>query len=215
MPITITRIEPQKRKNNRYSLFAGAEFIISVNDKTLLEFGIHTGQKLSEEIIVKIKKKESYYLLYEQALRYLARRAHAKYELGKKLTQKGFDKNSINKILGELEKKKYLNDSDFARIFTLDEIRLRKSGPLRIQQKLIQKGIHTEIIQECLRTLYPEDLQEQNAQYFAEKKLNIMQNALPAEKQKKLAAFLKGKGYAWQISTRVIKKFTGDITDEA
>jgi regulatory protein len=153
--------------------------------------------------------------LYEQALRYLARRAHAKYELGKKLTQKGFDKNSINKILGELEKKKYLNDSDFARIFTLDEIRLRKSGPLRIQQKLIQKGIHTEIIQECLRTLYPEDLQEQNAQYFAEKKLNIMQNALPAEKQKKLAAFLKGKGYAWQISTRVIKKFTGDITDEA
>jgi hypothetical protein len=87
MPITITRIEPQKRKNNRYSLFAGAEFIISVNDKTLLEFGIHTGQKLSEEIIVKIKKKESYYLLYEQALRYLARRAHAKYELGKKLTQ--------------------------------------------------------------------------------------------------------------------------------
>jgi len=214
MSITITRIESQKRRKNRYSIFSGDQFITGVSDQTLLEFNLHTGKKLTEKKLDKINEREDYLRLREQALRYLARRAHSKREMKTKLSQKGFDSYKIIQIIAELEQKKYLDDAHFARVFIQDEIRLKKTGPLRIRQKLREKGIDKELAEQLLHLLYPEDLQTIHAAELAQKKVKNLTAQPVAKKQTQLANYLKNKGYTWHITGHIIQQLTGELSDE-
>jgi regulatory protein len=214
MSLTITRIEPQKRKKNRYSIFASDQFITGVSDQTLLDFNLHLGEKLTQKKLDKINERETYLHLREQAMRFLARRAHSKREMWLKLYNKGFDKPRINQIIEELEKKKYLDDNHFAQMFIQDEIQLKKTGPLRIRQKLREKGVENEITEELLKELYPEELQTKHVAELAQKKLKTLKEKPAARIQKQLASYLINKGYTWQITGPVLRQLTGELSDE-
>jgi regulatory protein len=214
MSIIITLIEPQKRRKNRYSIYAGDEFITGISDQTLLEFNLHTGQKLTQEKLIKINNREEHLRLREYAFRYLARRAHSTYEMRLKLSRKGFDKNNINQVIHELIEKKYLDDEHFARVYIQDEIRLKKTGPLRIRQKLREKGIDNEIACNVIDSSYPEKLQSDNALQLAEKKIKNIKDQPAAKIKAQLASYLKNKGYNWQITTPILQQIIGDLPDE-
>ena len=114
MPITITKIERQKKNKQRYSLYSEDKFLIGVSEETLLEFNLVTGKSLSNEDAIKIEQKEKFVAIREQAWRFLTRRMHSVKELRDKLINKGFEKDIIDPILDELKIKKYLDDNSFA-----------------------------------------------------------------------------------------------------
>jgi len=101
MSVLITRIEPQKNKKNRYSLYSDKQFVLGISDESLLAFKVHTGIELSDETIKQIEEKEYLIAIKEQAMRYLARRPHGCEELRKKLSKKGYNANFINRIIHE------------------------------------------------------------------------------------------------------------------
>lgn len=206
MPITITKIENQKKNKKRYSLFSGDTFIIGVSEETLLEFNIFSGQSLSEEAIEQIKQKENYVALRDQAWRFLARRMHSENELEIKLIRKGYEKNDIKKIIHELRDKKYLNDEIFARQLISDEIDLKRNGPLLIKNKLLKKGIQMSLLTSLLDESYPEELQYGNCVYQAKKKLKILKNKDETSIKNRLGTFLTQKGFNWDIINRVISE---------
>jgi len=141
MPITINRIEKQKNKKNRYSLFSQKEFILGISEEVLIKFNLRAGQKLSKQNIEKIKENELYVTLRDQAFRFLARRPHSRRELKEKLLRKGYSSEATLSVLRELQEKKYINDTEFAKLLIKDEIRLKKNGPILIKNKLLLKGI--------------------------------------------------------------------------
>jgi regulatory protein len=215
MPLIITRIEPQKKKKNRFSLYSGHNFIIGVADRTLLDFDLHCGLELTDEILEKIKKKEYTYSLREQAFRFLARRPHSSGELRTKLIEKGFKRDSISELIAQLKEKNYLNDNDFTRLYIQDELRLKKSGPLIIKHKLRRKGIDQQIIEDFMAELYPEEIQFKNCTLLAQKKLNSL-NVLSTDNIKnRLATFLKQKGFSWETIKPVIIQVIQQDEDEA
>ncbi len=84
-------------------------------------------------------------LIRTKALYLLARRDHAKSELFRKLSLKGFPSAAIRTVLDELENENLLNEERFIASF----IRFRSSkgyGPLKICAELAKHGIdHTRI----------------------------------------------------------------------
>jgi len=197
MPVHITKITPQKKRKDRYALFQDETFLIGISQETLLKYGLHVGSSLSEGEFNQLKKAERMVSLREQALRYLSRRAHGAKELKDKLKQKGFASASIEAVIGDLKEKGYLDDSEFARMYLREELRLKKSGPLLVKNKLLVKGISREMIEEVLAQEYDVVLQHENCHALAVKKLKTLQ-VLPEQKQKeKLAAYLKQKGFTW------------------
>ena len=204
MPFTITRIEPQKNKKNRYSLYSDDAFIIGVADETLLTFNIHCGSELSEKILQKIKKKEFTLALRDQAFRFLARRPHSCAELQTKMIKKGFEKVLITQLIEELIIKKYLDDHEYTRLFIQDELKLKKSGPLIIRHKLLSKGIDRDIINDFMQDIYSEELQLQNCAYLAKKKIATLHNTPNDKKRDLLAIYLRRKGFTWETVKEVV-----------
>jgi regulatory protein len=72
-------------------------------------------------------------------LRLLARRAHSRVELVRKLTRRGYDSARITAALSRLEQLGYLDDQSFARSF----VRRRGSvrGPRALSAELAARGV--------------------------------------------------------------------------
>ena len=214
MTITITRIEPQKKNKNRFSLFSADKFLTGISGETMLHYNLHSGDTISAEILEEIKNAETGVVLREQAYRFLARRAHSVQELREKLLKKGYDLKAIAGILEELKHKNYLNDQDFARLLVKDEIQLHKCGPLLLKQKLLSKGIEATYIDELLKNFYPDEKQIRNCRYLAQKKLNTLAKKTPLKQKQQLAAYLKSKGYLWSTIQPIINRLLQENNDE-
>jgi len=98
-----------------------------------------------------------------------------------------------------LHKKNYLNDPDFIRLFVIDQMRLKRSGPMLIKKKLMEKGAKAETVDMILSADYPENEQFNNAQILLNKKL---QNDSRIEKEN-LVRFLQQKGFPWDIIRQI------------
>lgn len=210
MPITITKIERQKKNKQRYSLYSDDKFIIGISEESFLEFNIRSGIDLPEELLQKIEQKENFVAIREQAWRFLARREHSKKELRDKLIVKGHKQEDIDKIILELQNKKYLNDSSFARQMISDEVNLKRNGPLLIKNKLKKKGVDSDLVSSLLDELYDELLQYQNCQYFANKKSGTLKDNDDYSARNKLGNFLIQKGFSWNMCKRVISELELD-----
>lgn len=210
MPITITKIDRQKKNKQRYSLYCEDKFIVGISEQSLLEFNIFSGIDLSEEILIQIEKKEKYIAIREQAWRYLARRMHSSKELSDKLVTKGYKREDIEDIIIELINNDYLNDDSFARQIITDEINLKKNGPIFIKNKLLKKGLEITLISSLINELYKEQIQYQNCQYFANKKFITLNNINDHSKRVKLGNFLMQKGFSWDMCNRAISELDVD-----
>ena len=198
MTVVITKIEPQKSHKERYSVFAGGQFLVGISQETLLKFDLYTGKKISAENLSKLKNAESEIKLRDQAYRYLSRRAHSCQELQLKLSNKGYAKDLIQHIISDFLRRGYLNDHDFARSFIIEEINLKKSGPILIRNKLLKKGISLNTCDDLISSLYDFQDQIDNCAFLAGKKYKQGTGDDDQKKKKILINYLRRKGYIWE-----------------
>ena len=95
----ISRIESQKKRKNRFSIFTENEFLVGVSDETLLKFGLQVGKIISQELLLELQNNEDYISLKNSAIGFLARRPHSIKELNDKLFNKNKSPNLIDSII--------------------------------------------------------------------------------------------------------------------
>jgi regulatory protein len=120
-------------------------------------------------------------------------------ELKRKLLSKNYTQNTIEQAIQKLHQKNYLNDKDFIKCFTTDEMKLKKNGPLLIKKKLIEKGARLEDVDQILNELYDEAMQIKNSQSLIYSKAEKINESNPFKYKQKLVNFLKQKGFSWQV----------------
>lgn len=107
----------------------------------------------------------------------------------------------IEQALAQLSEQKYLNDGDFARMFTQNLVKYKTFGYYGIMAKLKQRGIANDLAVEVL---------EEELDLDTEKK--IAQKAIGKSSKKepmKLAQMLQRKGFRSQV----ISQCVGDFMD--
>ena len=196
----ITRMERQKKRAPLYHLYSGDVFLFEITEDTLVHFNISVGRDYSDQQLQEIQDYDRFTRCTHQAFRFLSRRAHLERELRQKLRRKQYGEPEISRTMEFLRLKGYLDDRAVISKFIHDEINLKRTGPLRIKAKLLQKGAARETVEEILEREYPEQVILNNAQTLAERK---MQGTAPISTQK-LAAFLQNKGFPWEIIERTL-----------
>ncbi len=215
LPAEITRIAPQKRRNDRYSLYHEDRFLIGVSRESLTEFELKEGEILTEDQYKSILLTEERRAAKEYLIRLLARRDHSRNELETKALKKGFDREMISPALEQLENSGYLNEEEFAEKYACDQLRFHQWGPLKIRNGLIRKGVTSATVDKVLSKLSDDwELEKICVDLAVKRKRHFSREEEKRKRRDKVAAYLLRKGFTYEIIQRtlpeIIRKLNAD-----
>jgi regulatory protein len=202
----ITKIEPQKKKQNRFSIFINGEYAFGVSDNTYNIFNLRKGQSLSEKQIQTILFHEEFEKGKELALKYIGLRMRSVKEIKRYLSKKGLSELTTDRVIQYCKDNKYLDDTEFARTFTRDKINLNKIGRFKIYSMLKEKGISNQTIEEVFEKLIDDDEQIKIATELGEKKLKTI--GQKEKTREKIYRYLHQKGFSNYVIMEAIRKLS-------
>lgn len=150
--------------------------------------------------------------LYEYAIGALGRRMRTVAEL-KRLMRKRVEEGypgeaKVEGVVARLKERRYLNDTNFAADYT----RLRQEnssfGKRRIQQDLIQKGVHSDVIARTLETAY----ENVNEEELARKHLGRKRVRKPSNEKEtaRVMRLLVRAGFSIGVIFKILKNWQVD-----
>lgn len=147
----ITDIVTQKRNKERFSIFIDNEYSFSASAYVVSKYKLSINNEVEKEYIEKIcfeedlEKAKSYILDY-----YLNK---TEYQVIEKLKSKGYSDDVISAVNEFLKKYNIINDEDYAKRYAHDYFYIKKQGINIIRNKLVQKGVNKQIIEDILKPL--------------------------------------------------------------
>lgn len=217
----ISKIERQKKRPDRYSLYIDEQFALGVHEAVLIKCGIHKGMTLTPEKLKTIQMAEYQEGLYQKALNYLSYGLRTAKEIHDYL-MKQFEKKSkaetedhdnreadtkeypleeiapedfIQPILQQLKDQNLINDRYYAEAYARTQADLYAKGPDKIRYDLLKKGIDPHIVADAMEEYQPAMIQD-NLSKLADKFVASHQKLSHQMLLIKLGQHLMTKGYA-------------------
>ncbi|HKJ66960.1 MAG TPA: RecX family transcriptional regulator [bacterium] len=200
----ITKIEQQQKNKQRYSVYLDGEFAFGIHQSILLKAGLHTGEELTPDNIADFEKQDALFRAKDASFRLLKYRQRSEAELRKRLLQKSFDEEIVEAIITELTQKDYLNDEEFARLYSEDLLTRKHIGPLRMRAELSKKQVPEEIIERTIQTMYQKYDEYDLARKAAEKKLRTLTRVDNETAHRRVTNYLVRRGFDWDIIAEVV-----------
>ncbi len=201
----ITEIKKSKQPM-KYHLYIDDVFFGVFLDEMLAKYELKTGQEIEEDLLYSIKEENDEKLAFLMAVSYLEKYNVSTKGLKDYLYRKGFKKNNIESAVEKLKGYGYLDDRNFAKNYF--ESLSSSKGRRVIVNKLKEKGISQEIIDELLENVDDED-EEERARILAEKFAKNRENNL--KNKQKCFAHLIYKGYDYSVAQKIVNDlFKGD-----
>lgn len=147
--------------------------------------------------------------LFDYAARSLGRRMRTVMQLTSllraKVEKEETGEAKINAVIAKLKEYNFLDDSAFATTFTRLRQENQHYGRRRVQQDLLQKGIHPELAAETLNTAY-EDISEEALarQHLARKRLK--QPTTDKESRRIMGQLIRA-GFSPTIIFKILKQW--------
>ncbi|NOY79022.1 MAG: hypothetical protein GXO76_14310 [Calditrichaeota bacterium] len=204
---TITKIEQQKGRKDRVSIFLNGEFGFGIHQNLLIDLDLFRGKSLSEEEITEILKTEERASAKEKAFRWLSYRSHSQKEIAQKLQRAKFSQDTIEWTLAELNRLKFLDDEGFARMYAHDRLLKRPIGKRLLKRELQQKGINPETADRVVEEAYSEKSEAELAETLLKKKARAYARFEPQKARQKAANFLAQRGFGWDVISEALEKF--------
>jgi regulatory protein len=137
--------------------------------------------------------------------RLLTRRAHTESEVRDRLSQGGFDLETIDATIQWLCDHKLVDDAEFARIWVEERAARKGFGPARLRSELEAKGIAGELVDLALAELG--DDEHENAQAIALAQLDRLAGLPLVAQARRLEGLLLRRGFsveAVRAATRAV-----------
>ncbi len=201
-------IKSKAGNGNKIHVYIDNEYVLTVYDDYWHQNGFKDGEAITEEELASLKEEAGFRLAYEKGLDYLTRRSYAEKELFYKLKTKYGD-NAAERAIEKLSYFGYLNDEEFARMYSKYLFETKKFDIRRISTELKLKGIDREIIENVTKTLDNEPIQR-----IIEMLSTKFSNGFKDEKTKKrFVAKLQRMGYSWSDIKSALLESEIDIID--
>ena len=158
------------------------------------------GKELSEQEIEKIIFEDKIIKGKEYLLRLLSRRIYSRYEISRKLKNKGYPENIIANLIFWLEDNNYINDELFAEMWAQFRLQNKPIGRYKLNQELRTKGIKQDIIQKVINRTYKEIDELILARNLIKEKIMSSEIKNIRIDPKKIYNFLLRRGFSGQVS---------------
>lgn len=203
----ITKIEIQKRNKDRYSIYIDGEYSFGVYENTLIKYNLRKGMQIEEDFLEDVLRKEEQECANNYALRLINFKMRTKEEIKRRMREKEYSDEVIEKTIDYLLYLNYLDDEEYATRFIKDRSNLKNIGSERIKRELYQKGIDKEIIDKEIEKIIDEDEEYNKARELAIKKLNTTyKNDDRSARYRKLGSFLQRRGYSMRVVMNLLNE---------
>lgn len=141
------------------------------------------------------------------AVRILTYRDHSKYELRRKLQQRGFTSKVIDTVIGECERLNYIDDLRTARLY-ISQLKRKCFGLRHIRMALKKKHLGGVVVESILLEKYTEDEEYENAARLLQKKMKTFNREEDLRKKRdKIYRFLYSRGFNKDVITDLMRNF--------
>jgi len=161
------------------------------------------GKELSEQEIEKIILEDKTIRGKEYLLRLLSRRIYSRYEISRKLNNKGYPENIIADLIFWLENNNYINDELFAEMWAQFRLQNKPIGRYKLNQELRLKGIKQDIIKKIIDKTYNEIDELTIARNLIKDKIASAKIKNISIDPKKIYNFLLRRGFSIEISKNI------------
>ncbi len=141
--------------------------------------------------------------LLDKAERYCAYTERCSYDVRHKLQKLGADESSISKIIANLQKKDYLDDARFARIFATGKFKNNRWGKTKIRAGLMKRQIPEPLISKALEGI-DEESYRQCLSFLINKKTKELEGKNIEKAREKIAAYCLQKGFEADLVWKMI-----------
>jgi regulatory protein len=152
----VTALEPQQRDPDRRSLFVDDRFVMGLHQEIVFLAGLRVGQIVDGERLVALLQQELEKRCWDEALRFLARAAHARREVERKLARR-WAPELVERVINRLERGGWLDDRAFVRSYVQAK---HGYGTRRILAELTRKGVDRALAESVLAEMADELRQE-------------------------------------------------------
>jgi len=211
--MVITRIV-QKGKND-VTIYFDNDSILFLAVEVFLKSGLKKGDDISEDRFSFLIEQNKLFHIKQRAFRLLGRRHHATSELKRKLWNKDYEQKLIDEVIEDLQKKGYLDDKEFIRVFVAEKSKSKNWSTKKIKNELLKRGIDLKLIDKMLsRQTIESDFE--NAMKLAKKKYEVLlkRNLEQKDLSNKLSTYLFSKGFEYDLIKEVCRKLLNDEHNE-
>jgi regulatory protein len=165
--------------------------------------------------------------LYDYAVGALARKMRTVAELKRLLRNKAITTENSNvmieAVIRKLKDQKYLNDSQYAAVYSHNRKENEKFGKRRVITDLKTKGVHGDVIEAAVASAYDDSNEEQLARQFVErkrlKKPVTQKHAARIFRMLLRAGFSSGTIYKvlkkWNVEDELLNVLEGETTENS
>lgn len=200
----ITKIESQKKSEDRVNIYVDEKFFMAIYKELVFTFNLKKGDIIDEENLKNILKDEMFLKAKNKALNILSRASQSEKKIREKLSD-DFEEDTIDDVVDFLSRYNFINDNELASKIVSTNVNLNKYGKNKIKQNLYNKGLDKSAIDEAMNEI-DSDTEFENALYLAEKRYDRVKNEDPKKAYAKIANHLAYKGFSYDIIKSVLNK---------
>ncbi|SRR6266567_7995027 len=194
----LTGLAPDPRRPDYRLVEVDRGRFASLPAEALVGLGLVVGAEIPAQVFARLQELADLEGAYRAALRALARRAHARFDLRRRLLQKQHPPAAVDGALARLAALGLLDDARFARDYAgAKATRGGGRGPARLVRDLLSQGVERRVAEEAVRATLADDGVDPDATVRAVAEKRAQQLAgLPAPvRKRRLAAFLARRGF--------------------
>jgi regulatory protein len=168
----------------------------SLRAADLADLDLRIGAEISAQVFDRLQALADLEGAYRAGLRALARRAHARFDLRRRLLQKQHPPASVDGALERLAQQDLLDDARFARDYASAKAS-RGRGPSRLVRDLLSQGVARRIAEDAVQTALADDGVDPDAvvRAVAEKRAKQLASLPAPVRKRRLVAFLARRGF--------------------
>lgn len=165
--------------------------------------------KIKIKAVMKKYKKLTVQQALSKAAYLCLKNPRCRFDIEKKLSSWQLDIAQIENVIDYLIANDYINDQRYVNSYVHDKVYFSRWGFNKINYKLKQKKIATELIDKAQKRIPPDDYLQVLFELLEKKLLKIKyQNNFQAKQ--KLINFAQARGYNWQDIMTQVKKINFD-----
>lgn len=192
----LTGLAPDPRRPEYRLVEVDRGRFASLPAAALAGLDLAVGREIGPQVLERLQELADLEAAHRAALRALARRAHARFDLRRRLLQRQHPAAAVEGALDRLSAAGLLDDLRFAIDYAAAKAR-RGRGPARLVRDLQAQGIERRVAEDAVRSsLASEGVDPADAvRALAEKRARQLAGLPPAVRKRRLVAFLARRGF--------------------
>ncbi|MBC8346698.1 MAG: RecX family transcriptional regulator [Candidatus Marinimicrobia bacterium] len=194
----IVRVKRSSKYSDRIIIHLDDKSVFRVPEDVFVSNPLHVGDTVSLEKIESYGKKMRLQEARDSAFRLLGYRMRSIAEMKKRLNEKDFDEEEVDKTIQYLMERKYLNDEEFGKAFVKEKVKNKKIGPRALKSEMYPHHLSPDLVDTLINNIYREFDLSGLIEFHLSKRRIEKNIPLNHKEKNKLTNFLTRKGFFWE-----------------